>query len=249
MIFSLAAAPVRGIVLDIEGTTTPISFVYDVLFPYARARVAGYLKRSATAPGVRADVHRLCEEHTADVARGSAPPPWVDEPPDRRLESAAAYVCWLMEQDRKSTGLKSVQGRIYEEGYRAGHLRSRFFDDVPPALERWARCGLDVRIFSSGSALAQQLLFAHGEAGDLTRFLRGYFDTTTGPKTDPASYRRIAEAMRLAPAEILFISDVTAELDAAAAAGMQAALCVRLGNPPQPHHPHSTIHAFSEIAD
>jgi enolase-phosphatase E1 len=249
VIFSLAAAPVRGIVLDIEGTTTPISFVYDVLFPYARARVAGYLKRSATAPGVRADVHRLCEEHTADVARGSAPPPWVDEPPDRRLESAAAYVCWLMEQDRKSTGLKSVQGRIYEEGYRAGHLKSCFFDDVSPALERWARRGLDVRIFSSGSALAQRLLFAHGEAGDLTRFLRGYFDTTTGSKTDPASYRRIAEAMRLAPAEILFISDVTAELDAAASAGMRRALCVRPGNPPQPPHPHFTIHAFSEIAD
>jgi enolase-phosphatase E1 len=239
----------RGIVLDIEGTTTPISFVYDVLFPYARARVADFLKRSATAPDVRADVQRLRGEHAADVARGSAPPPWVDETPDRRLESAAAYACWLMEQDRKSTGLKSVQGRIYEEGYRAGHLRSRFFDDVPPALERWARRGLDVRIFSSGSALAQRLLFAHAEAGDLTHFLRGYFDTTTGPKIDPSSYRWIAEAMRLAPAEIFFISDVAAELDAAASAGMRTALCLRPGNPPQPPHPHSTIHALTEIAD
>jgi len=143
-------------------------------------------------------------------------------------------VHWLMDRDRKSTGLKSLQGKIWEEGYRSGELKSQVFPDVPLALERWHTAGLKVAIFSSGSVLAQKLLFAHATAGNLMKFIDAYFDTTSGPKTDPRSYRQISSELKLGPQQILFISDVNAELDAAIEAGMQDALCIRPGNAPQP---------------
>src|SRR5207249_44195 len=162
-------------------------------------------------------------------------------------EAAVAYAHWLMDRDRKSTALKSLQGKIWQQGYLDGTLRGRVFPDVAPALKRWHQGGIDVRIFSSGSVLAQQLLFAHSEAGDLTRFLRGYFDTTTGPKTSGESYRRIAQAFGLGPARLLYVSDVADELDAAAAAGLQTLLCVRPGNRPQASRGHETVSGFAEI--
>ncbi|MBI4483818.1 MAG: acireductone synthase [Acidobacteria bacterium] len=238
----------RGILLDIEGSTTPIAFVHDVLFPFARERLKDCLRRNFSSEEVRGDVAKLREEHAADVELRLEPPPWVEDPLDAQRDSIVAYVHWLMDRDRKSTGLKSLQGKIWEEGYLSGELKGQVFPDVPPALQRWCQNGIDIRIFSSGSALAQKLLFAHTEAGDLTRFLRGYFDTTTGGKTALESYRRIAAQFRLPPPEILFVSDTTAELDAAKSAGMQALLCARPGNRPQPPgHGHRTIHSFSEI--
>ena len=222
---------VRGILLDIEGTTTPISFVYDVLFPFARHRVPQYLQH--------ADLTDLKREYEEELRKGSHPPPWSIQP--------AAYIYWLMDQDRKSTALKNIQGEIWREGYENGELHGEVFPDVPPALERWQRNGMDVRIFSSGSILAQRLLFSTTLAGDLTRFLRGYFDTTTGPKTEPMSYRSIARSFNLATSDIVFASDVTRELDAARAAGMQTLLCIRPGNHAQPSHDHKTITAFDAL--
>ena len=131
------------------------------------------------------------------AARGEAVPPWVDAPPAARLASVASYCEWLMDRDRKSTALKVLQGKIWEEGYARGELVGDVFADVPGALERWRAQHLQIGIFSSGSVLAQQLLFRHSSAGDLTRFLQWYFDTTTGAKTDSESYRRIATAMGL----------------------------------------------------
>jgi enolase-phosphatase E1 len=142
-------------------------------------------------------------------------------------------VNWLIDRDRKSTGLKSLQGKIWKQGYSDGTLKAQLFADVRPALERWRRAGLKISIFSSGSSLAQKLLFAHTEAGDLTRFIDNYFDTTVGSKTDAASYRQIASALSLPAQEILFISDVVPELEAAGAAGMRTLLCVRPGNDSQ----------------
>jgi enolase-phosphatase E1 len=154
----------------------------------------------------------------------------------------------LMDRDRKSTGLKSLQGRIWQEGYDRGELKSQVFRDVPAALRDWKSKKLGVRIFSSGSVLAQKLLFAHTEVGDLTEFLCGYFDTNIGPKTEPESYRRIANEYRLLASEVLFVSDMTRELDAAQRAGLQTLLCVRPGNLPQPEtHGHRVIHSFKEI--
>jgi len=245
VIFHHSAGSVQGILLDIEGTTTPIHFVYQVLFPFARAHLKDYLRHNAASEELQRDLSMLRAEHHKDMEQALAPPEWD---PDAQTKSVVRYVCWLMDRDRKSTGLKSLQGKIWQQGYLNGELKSQVFQDVPPALEYWKRKNLDVRIFSSGSALAQRLLFANTEIGDLTRFLGGYFDTNIGPKIDPGSYRQIANEFRLPAAEVLFISDMTAELDAAKRAGMQTLLCVRPGNLPQPEkHLHDVISNFSEI--
>ena len=234
--------------LDIEGTTTPISFVYEVLFPYARRHLRRYVEQQAASADHAALYDRLRDEHAADRAGGESVPPWVDEPPVARTGSILSYLNWLMDRDRKSTALKSLQGLIWEEGYRAGDLVGEVFADVPPALARWSAQRIDAGIFSSGSVLAQQLLFRHSSAGDLTSLLRWYFDTTTGPKTDPGSYRRIAAAMDIPTASVLFVSDIAAELDAARTAGMQTRLCIRPGNRPPPlGHGHREIRTFDEV--
>jgi enolase-phosphatase E1 len=233
------------ILLDIEGTTTPIAFVHEVLFPYARARVQDFLKSNSTDEGVRADIALLQREHAAEPSRPTDLPPWN---PADDLQSAEAYVYWLMDRDRKSTGLKSLQGKIWEAGYRAGELKGKgeVYPDVRPAFARWQAAGKRIAIFSSGSVQAQRNLFANTTAGDLSAFLSGYFDTTTGPKRDAISYRRIATELRRAPEEVLFVSDVSAELDAARDAGMQTALCVR-GGPPPTNNGHAVIHTFAEL--
>jgi enolase-phosphatase E1 len=234
--------------LDIEGTTSPIDFVYEVLFPYARLHLEEYLKRKAGSKELELDLLQLREEHVKDLAEALAPPDWIDAPPDAQLQSVVRYVFWLMDRDRKSPGLKSLQGKIWQEGYLKGELKSQVFPDVPPALKDWKEKNLDVRIFSSGSVLAQRLLFANTEAGDLSGFLNGYFDTNIGPKTSAESYRRIAAEFHLAASQVLFVSDVIKELDAASSSGMKTLLSVRPGNPPQPkEHAHGVISSFSEI--
>jgi enolase-phosphatase E1 len=244
-----SANSVHGILLDIEGTTTPIEFVYQVLFPFARAHLTDFLRRHAHSEELESDLSSLGEEHVKDREQAPGPPEWVDEPLDAHIESVMRYVFWLMDRDRKSTGLKSLQGKIWQEGYIRGELKSQVFQDVPDALRYWKAKKLDVRTFSSGSVLAQKLLFANTEVGDLTRFLCGYFDTNIGPKTSEQSYRQIANECHLPASEVLFISDVTAELDAAKRVGMQTLLCVRPGNPRQPEkHGHGVISSFSEIA-
>ena len=152
-----------------------------------------------------------------------------------------------MDRDRKSTGLKSLQGKIWEEGYRSGDLKSEVYPDVPPALEHWRRRGIDIAIFSSGSVQAQRSLFANTFAGDLTRFIRAYFDTTTGPKNAPESYASIARALERSPSEVLFLSDVGAELDAARMAGMQTGLCVRTPETAPSTGAHPVIHTFDQL--
>lgn len=218
---------VQVILLDIEGTTTPVDFVYAVLFPYARVHMREFLRRAHATPHVREDIERLREEYARDAGQRPAPPRWRDDSMESRLESAAAYLDWLMDRDRKSTALKSLQGKVWEAGYQSCELRGQVYPDVAPALTRWHRQGRDICIFSSGSVLAQKLLFAHSTAGDLTRLLRAYFDTATGPKQESQSYQRIAEGLGLRPQELLFVSDAVAELEAARRAGLEAALCLR----------------------
>jgi enolase-phosphatase E1 len=245
---SLINQPASAILLDIEGTTTPIDFVYEILFPYARRQAKDFLERHISSEEVRPDIVALYEEHAADLRRGLNPPAIRERPPELRPESVAAYVQWLMDQDRKSTPLKSLQGKIWEEGYRSGELRSRIFPDVPPAFERWRKQNKDICIYSSGSRLAQKLLFAYTEAGDLTGLIRDYFDTHVGAKADPRSYRHITSALGMTPSEIVFVSDVTGELSAAQSAGMQPLLAVRRGNRPQPDQgSYRAVHTFDEI--
>jgi enolase-phosphatase E1 len=238
----------RAILLDIEGTTTPIAFVYQTLFPYARHKLPQYLQARGRLPETETIFDRLRLEHAADVRTAVDVPRWVDTTVDARDDSIVRYVAWLMERDRKSTSLKELQGRIWEEGYQSGELVGAIFEDVAPALNRWGRQGLDVGIFSSGSVLAQKLLFRHSSAGDLTPLLRWHFDTTVGAKIDTASYRRIASAIELPPSTILFVSDVVQELDAARTAGMRTVLSLRPGNAAQPvGHGHPTIRTFDEL--
>lgn len=225
---------IRGILLDIEGTTTPIAFVHEVLFSYARAHARDFLRNNQDSDEVRADIALLREEHAADVSNNLQPP-----------ESIADYIDWLIDRDRKSTGLKSLQGKIWRQGYLDGSLKSQVFADVAPALERWHAAGVRISIFSSGSVLAQQLLFAHTDAGDLTKFIDGYFDTNVGKKGEAESYRKIAAALDLKPSKILFISDVVAELEAAQGARMKTLLSIRPGNSPQEWP--QVIRSFDEV--
>ncbi len=218
---------IKIILLDIEGTTTPIDFVFQVLFPYARNHTQEFLAQHWDES--QAEISQLELEHAEDERQGLNPPALDSS----QLESVVAYIYWLMDQDRKSTPLKSLQGKIWEEGYKNGALKSQLFSDVPAGFERWKQ--QRICIFSSGSVLAQKLLFTYTEFGDLSKFISGWFDTTIGNKRDMTSYQHIADTLQSEPNEILFISDVTAELEAAQVAGMQTCLSIRSGNPLQPN--------------
>jgi enolase-phosphatase E1 len=224
---------ITAILLDIEGTTTPIDFVYKTLFPYARAHIKEFIEAGISSGLLSEDLTGLILEHRADVAAGHNPPP-IPIDSESKPDSIVEYARWLMDQDRKSTPLKSIQGKIWEAGYKSGELKSEVFPDVPVAFDRWTSQGRIIAIYSSGSVLAQKLLFANTHAGDLTRLIEAYFDTNTGAKKDAESYQRIAASLLSKPGGILFLSDVSAELDAATEAGMQTLLCLRPGNSEQP---------------
>ncbi len=218
------------ILLDIEGTVSPLAFVHEVMFPYARQRAGDYL---ATHWGTE-----VMEQLARDVGMKAFATP----------AEAEAAVHRLMEADAKATGLKQLQGLIWEEGFRNGELRSRIFDDVPRALTEWCRKGCGIRIYSSGSVHAQKLFFAHTKRGDLSVHFSGYYDTTTGSKRESASYVAIAVDCGLPADQILFVSDVVDELNAARNAGMFTALALRPGNQAVPPNDHPAITSFAEIA-
>ena len=242
-------AGIRGVVLDIEGTTTSISFVYDELFPYSRTHVRDYLGRYFNTAEVRADIQLLREQHSKDVSDGKQPPSLAQPGTPTELDSLAAYVNWLIDLNSKTTGLKSLQGKIWQEGYVNGSLRSHVFPDVAPALARWRAAGLTINIFSSGSALAQQLLFEHTQSGDLTPFITNYFDTSMGKKGEAESYRGIAESIGVPAEELLFVSDIVTELAAAREAGMKTVLAIRPGNQPQESaDQYRSINSFEELS-
>jgi len=204
---------IRAILTDIEGTTSSISFVKDVLFPYSRERMMGFVAHHANDPDVVTlldEVRTLCamELSTAQIAEQLIR--WIDE-------------------DRKAPPLKALQGMIWEEGYRKGDYCGHIYEDAMRKLREWKAQGIDLYVFSSGSVHAQKLLFGHTEYGDLTPLFSGYFDTRIGPKQDPDSYRAIARQISLPPASVLFLSDTVAELDAAKSAGFLTCQLVREG--------------------
>ena len=227
MTIDLAERGVGVVLLDVEGTTTPIAFVTDVLFPYARSHLRAFLRAHSSDAEVREAVDVLRAEQRREPPPADAPSNATDD------DSIAGYAERLMERDSKSTGLKTLQGLIWKEGFRSGELRGEVFDDVPAALRRWRAAGVRTAIYSSGSVLAQKLLFGSTPFGDLTRDLDAHFDTAVGGKRDPASYRRIADALGVQPSSILFLSDIAAELEAARSSGCQVALAVRPGNSTQ----------------
>lgn len=222
----------RCVLLDIEGTVADVRFVYDVMFPFVRRHVASFLETHWDQESLQPALAQLAAESGVNPSAD----PWRQRElgRDQAIATAVSCVHALMDQDSKTTGLKALQGRIWESGFREGRLRSELFPDVLPALDRWRAAGVELRIYSSGSILAQQLFFAHTIQGDLTSRFAAHYDTTIGGKKEPDSYLRIADDCRLAPREILFLSDVAAELDAATQAGMQAIACVRPNNAPLP---------------
>jgi len=236
--------------LDIEGTASPVSFVYDVLFPYARKRMRDYVFGHANEPAFASDLRQLAHENAIDRSSGAPiiyyPQP-LSQDPAEAFESSTAYLLWLMDRDRKSIALKSIQGRIWAEGYEQGDLRSEVFSDVPAALARWHSTAR-VAIYSSGSVEAQKYLFRYTTAGDLTPCIDDYFDTLTGPKIESGSYRTIAAATSTNPAGILFISDSVRELDAARDAGLATLLARRPGNAPVPdQNTHPSVSSFDQL--
>lgn len=222
----------RCVLLDIEGTVADVRFVYDVMFPFVRRQVASFLETHWGTSDLQEPLANLAAESGSNHAID----PWRQSElgRDRAIACAVDAVHRLMDQDSKTTGLKALQGRIWESGFRSGALRSELFPDVVPALRRWQAAGVELRIYSSGSILAQQLFFGHTLQGDLTSMFAAHYDTTIGNKKEAASYRQIAEDCKLPPGEILFLSDVAAELVAAAQAGMQTLACVRPNNAPLP---------------
>ena len=204
---------IGAIVTDIEGTTSSIAFVTETLFPYARARLPAYVE-----------------------AHGQALAPLLAQVPGDPVETLTRWI----DEDRKETVLKEIQGRIWAEGYAAGELKGHVYADAAAALRRWQEAGIRLFCYSSGSIAAQKLIFGHSNEGDLTPLFEGWFDTTTGPKTDRHSYEAIVRAIGLPADEILFLSDNPAEVDAARGAAMQALLVDRADH-------HGDVHSFDEV--
>jgi enolase-phosphatase E1 len=240
----------RGVLLDIEGTTSSVSFVYDVMFPYVRKHLTFEVFANWLEPEYIEAFHAIARD-----AGHESLDAWLKkqglsrENPLRAAEVVCKEVTRQMDADVKATGLKQLQGLIWQSGFESGELKAHVYNDVPPALAAWNTAGKDVRIYSSGSVQAQTLFFGHTIAGDLLPRFRGHYDTTTGPKKEPSSYQKISADFGFPPGEILFLSDVVAELDAARAAGMQTALVIRPGNAAAPDgHSHPAIESFACLA-
>jgi len=231
---------IQAVLLDIEGTTCPVPFVSQVLFPYARERLDSFLRDGADEPALAPLIEAI---DAAMAATGNDSNQGETVSHLRRVR----FLQELIDQDRKLPALKELQGLIWDQGYANGELRSPLFKDVPPALRAWRRDGLELAVYSSGSVKAQKLLYRHSNAGDLSGLFSHWFDTSTGAKGDAASYRAIAAAMDLEPGAILFVSDVRAELEAARTAGMATRFSRREDNPEQDPGPFEAITSLAQI--
>ncbi|KAF8090419.1 hypothetical protein N665_0477s0023 [Sinapis alba] len=244
--------PRRCIVLDIEGTTTPITFVTDVLFPYARENVGKHLNLTYDTAETQEDIKLLRSQVEEDLSQdlaGAVPIPHADEGKDKVIAAVVSNVEAMIKADRKITALKELQGHIWRTGFECNELKSVVFEDVAEALKKWHSSGIKVYIYSSGSRLAQRLLFGNTNYGDLRKYLSGFFDTTIGNKKESKSYKEITETLGVDdPSEILFVTDVYQEATAAKAAGLEAVISIRPGNASLPeNHEFKTVTSFSQI--
>jgi enolase-phosphatase E1 len=240
-------SPARVLLLDIEGTTTPIDFVYKTLFPYASLNLEPFLREHVSEPEIATLVQELKAQHERDSIAGLQPPAWRSGSDAAELNSCVAYTKWLIARDSKSTPLKTLQGKIWQRGFASGELHGEVYPDVPRAFERWRKQQRDICIYSSGSVLAQQNLFESVISGDLTPYIAAFFDTQTGIKTAADSYRKIAASLGRSPRECLFISDATKEVEAAQSAAMLAVLCDRNAPVAALRTPGESIRTFDEV--
>lgn len=221
---------IKAIVTDIEGTTSSLSFVKDVLFPYAREHMASYVREHAS----NATVAALLDDVRAEVGQ------------DLSIEEVIEQLIRWIDEDRKITPLKTLQGLMWEEGYKQGDFTGHIYNDAMKNLAVWHQQGISLYVYSSGSVYAQKLLFGYTEYGDLNKLFSGYFDTKIGAKIDAASYEKIAQAIGVDPADIMFLSDIEAELNAARAAGMQTTWLVREGTINR-HAAHHQVRDFDAV--
>lgn len=221
---------IRAILTDIEGTTSSIDFVHQTLFPYARAHLRHFLRAHARRPEVAVYLYAVAEAEGRQLT----------------LEDAADVLERWIAEDRKATPLKALQGMIWAEGYAAGELKGHVYPDTPDYLRRWHEQGLRLYVYSSGSVEAQQLIFGHTDYGDLTPLFSGYFDTLMGGKREVGSYRNILEQIGLPAGDVLFLSDIGEELDAAREAGLATTQLLRDDKARAfPQHP--AARDFSEV--
>ncbi len=222
---------IKAIVTDIEGTTTSISFVADVLFPYARSRMAEFIAQYQQQPAVAKEIAAVRAE--------------IGNPNASLQEVADTLVSWI-DQDLKITPLKTLQGLIWQTGYESGELKGHLYPEVAACLTHWKNQGIHLNVYSSGSEAAQQLLFRFSEAGDLSGLFDNFFDTRIGAKRDKASYHSIQQQLGFDADEILFLSDIVEELDAAEAAGLNT---LALNRDHKAHNlgEHTQISSFDEI--
>lgn len=225
------------ILTDIEGTTSSISFVKEVLFPYARRELPNFVRKHAQDPKVR---------HWLDQVQLELGSEFFND--ELLIETLLDWI----DTDRKHTALKALQGMIWVAGYRDGDYAAHIYDDAAEMLKHWSKVGHHIYVYSSGSVPAQKLFFSHTAAGDLTALFSGYFDTEMGGKRDAESYRRIAAAIEQEASNIIFLSDIVEELDAARDAGMNTVLLDRLGDYPKPRldeatHGHQRVTSFKAV--
>jgi len=221
---------IKAILTDIEGTTSSLSFVKDILFPYARACLADYVGAHRDNSEVR-----RCLDDVRAIAGAALTDAQVIE----------QLIRWI-DEDRKITPLKALQGLIWEHGYKENAFQGHVYDDAANQLRAWQQRGLRLFVYSSGSVYAQKLIFGHTAFGNLTSLFAGYFDTTVGGKREADSYRKIALAINVPPQDILFLSDIKEELDAATTAGMQTVWLVRDGAI-DTHAAHRQVRDFNVI--
>ncbi len=225
---------IKAVVTDIEGTTTPISFVKNVLFLYSKKKLADFLRRNWNKPHVKEIIEDLSMRIACNLD----------------MNNAISLISNLIDTDRKETPLKELQGLIWEEGYISGDIKGRVYSDAYDVLRDWKSRGISIYVFSSGSVRAQRLLFSHTQYGDMTHIFSGYFDTKVGGKCNPESYRKISQIVGYPPHHILFLSDVEEELDSAAEAGMKTIRFLREEDYPNMQNiesKHPVVHSFYEI--
>jgi enolase-phosphatase E1 len=241
----------RGILLDIEGTISSLSYVREVLFPYARQRLGVAVRNlwnDEAMPRIREELAHLHKSPDFNTWTGGP-----GMPPERRLKMMTDALHTLMDQDAKVGPLKEIQGLIWRDGFGEGTLRSHLYPEVPRVLREWKHRGLDLRIYSSGSIEAQRQFFMHVDTGtdtvsNLLPLFNGHYDTAIGSKKDAGSYQKIIKAVQLPASSILFLSDIAAELDAARAAGLQTGILCRPENPPLPDSVvHPRLHTLDDV--
>jgi enolase-phosphatase E1 len=256
--------PIRHILLDIEGTTCPVSFVSEVLFPYAAREVSHYLTQHALESDIQTllgelqrswsqeedpEALALLQNSVLDEKREQRQPeggPRLD--PAEQVATLLPYIQWLIQRDRKVTAWKDLQGRIWREGYACGALKAALFPEVAQTLRHWKGMGVELSVYSSGSVAAQELLYGHSEDGDLRSLFSHWFDTRIGAKQEARSYEAILEVLGCVAGEVLFISDSSSELSAACSAGLQVIFSDREGNPQRDSNGFARIQSLAQVS-